>query len=614
MGTIIGIVVGLTVAANVILTNLPEEPDPISNLSAINNKGEIRITWQSPASDGGSPITDYIIEYKRSSDSTFSIYNDGVGSSTSVTLTGLTKGSSYDFRVMAENEVGQSPESKIVSTIPMVIPFKITTLQISSDSTNVFLSWAAPYDGGSPITDYIIEYKRSSDSTFSIYNDGVGSSTGATLTGLTKGSSYDFIVMAENEVGQSPESKIVSTILEGQPDKIRNVRALLTENGQISLSWAAPYDGGSPITDYIIEYKRSSDSTFSIYNDGKNNKTNSMLSGLENGVSYDFKVTAVNKLGQGPNSDITDMTPLTKPHKISNLNAISENGQISLSWAAPYDGGSPITDYIIEYKRSSDESFSIYNNGGGSSTVVLLNGLAKNVLYYFQVSAVNEIGQGIKSEIISSEIESFISPIAKISLSSNTFITGQNIAFSASESDDEDGEIITYNWDFCGISKSGEAVTHKTFTNEVIIVTLTVIDDVGLIGEDQVAIKIYDGVSENPPPLERIAICSDGLFDTFNNPIQQIDVGEYVKFAGDITTNMNTEHSAAMLIQMQNENGVTKNLTPYMVNLIPGEIEYFEIGWIPEEQGEYDLTFFVWESIDNPTAMYPPKSYTLTVK
>jgi len=69
------------------------------------------LTWTAPASNGGSAITDYLVEYKASSSGTWLTFADGTGTATSATITGLIASTSYDIRVSAINPIGTGPAS-----------------------------------------------------------------------------------------------------------------------------------------------------------------------------------------------------------------------------------------------------------------------------------------------------------------------------------------------------------------------------------------------------------------------------------------------------------------------------------------------------------------------
>ena len=150
--------------------------------------GEVRLDWAAPASDGGSPITDYIIEQAPAGGSVWTVLNDGTSTTTSYLVTGLTNGTGYQFRVSAHNAVGDGPTTTPVTATPRTVPTAPTALTAAVapasgvGSGEVRLNWAAPAsDGGSPITDYIIE--QSTDGTIGVDRLTDGTSTTTSLPG-----------------------------------------------------------------------------------------------------------------------------------------------------------------------------------------------------------------------------------------------------------------------------------------------------------------------------------------------------------------------------------------------------------------------------------------------
>jgi len=73
-------------------------------------------------------------------------------------------------------------------------------------------------------------------------------------------------------------------------------------------------------------------------------------------VNYTFTVTATNALGDSAASSASNaVTPATRPDAPTNVIATRGNTTVNLSWIAPVEnnGGSIVTDYIIEYKLAS---------------------------------------------------------------------------------------------------------------------------------------------------------------------------------------------------------------------------------------------------------------------
>ena len=104
----------------------------------------------------------------------------------------------------------------------------------------------------------------------------------------------------------------------------------------MSLSWQAPgSDGGAAITGYRVYQGTSKKPVASVTGTGTTVKN------LTNGTAYSFKVTAVNKAGEGPASGAASATPTAKVTNRTAERADREpgNGKVTLSWTAPGSDG-----------------------------------------------------------------------------------------------------------------------------------------------------------------------------------------------------------------------------------------------------------------------------------
>ena len=81
---------------------------------------ELDASWQVPASNGGSAITGYKVQWKEAGDSwdTASDVSEATVTGTSHTITGLTGGVGYAVRVIATNGAGDGPASSEVTATP----------------------------------------------------------------------------------------------------------------------------------------------------------------------------------------------------------------------------------------------------------------------------------------------------------------------------------------------------------------------------------------------------------------------------------------------------------------------------------------------------------------
>jgi hypothetical protein len=115
------------------------------------------------------------------------------------------------------------------------------------------------------------------------------------------------------------------------------------------------------------------------------------------------------------------------------------------------------------------------------------------------------------------------------------------------------------------------------------------------------------------PPLERAPAANARVVDAFGNALGSVSVDQQVQITADLANGQDREQSFAYLVQVQDGNGVTVSLAWITGSLSAGQSFSPALSWIPESSGSYTATVFVWESVDNPTALSPPVSVTITV-
>jgi hypothetical protein len=175
--------------------------------------GALSVAWTAPASNGGSPITDYLVEYRTSPSGPWTVFSDGVSTTTSTTITGLTNGTAYDVRISAINAIGTGNASTAVTATPGVAPGAPTGLIVTPASGQLTATWTAPADnGGAAVSDYAVEYRTSPSGTWTVFPDGVSSATTATITGLASATTYEVRIRAVNSFDcGSPSSTASAT-------------------------------------------------------------------------------------------------------------------------------------------------------------------------------------------------------------------------------------------------------------------------------------------------------------------------------------------------------------------------------------------------------------------
>jgi hypothetical protein len=116
------------------------------------------------------------------------------------------------------------------------------------------------------------------------------------------------------------------------------------------------------------------------------------------------------------------------------------------------------------------------------------------------------------------------------------------------------------------------------------------------------------------PPLERAPAANLRTVDAFGNSLDTVSVDQQVQISADLSNGQDREQAFAYLVQIQDENGVTVSLAWITGSLSAGQSFSPALSWIPSEAGTYTATAFVWESVDNPTALSPPVSTTVNVR
>jgi subtilisin family serine protease len=187
-------------------------PSVPRSLAATSANRSVTLSWTAPASNGGAPITDYRIQ-RSANGSGWTTIADGVSSARRATVSWLTNGTRYYFRVAAKNRAGLGPWTRAISAVPMTTPSAPQSLAATVGNGVVRLTWALPSsNGGATITDYVVQRSANAGATWTTVADDVSSARRLPLGGLTNGQLYYFRVAARNEAGTGSWSTARSAI------------------------------------------------------------------------------------------------------------------------------------------------------------------------------------------------------------------------------------------------------------------------------------------------------------------------------------------------------------------------------------------------------------------
>ena len=130
---------------------------------------------------------------------------------------------------------------------------------------------------------------------------------------------------------------------------------------------------------------------------------------------------------------------------------------------------------------------------------------------------------------------------------------------------------------------------------------------------DSVSITSTTIIGTIVPPLERAPATNLRIVDTFGSSIDAVSVDQQVQITADLSSGQDKDQDFAYLIQIQNSDGVTVSLSWIAGALSSGQSFSPSGSWTPTSAGTYTVTAFVWESIDNPTALSPPLTIDISV-
>ena len=163
------------------------------------------------------------------------------------------------------------------------------------------------------------------------------------ISGLTADASYDVQVRAVNSDGEGAWSGTAT----GTPRKIpaapNSVSAAYGDE-ELTVTWSAP-TGDAPISGYDISYRESPSGGWNAEQfAGALDTLEHTISNLDNGQAYNVKVRALNVAGEGPWAEFPNtVTPRTEPDAPV-ITGTAGNGNISLTWTTPENGGMPSSD------------------------------------------------------------------------------------------------------------------------------------------------------------------------------------------------------------------------------------------------------------------------------
>ncbi|XP_055694563.1 cell adhesion molecule Dscam2 isoform X50 [Lutzomyia longipalpis] len=399
---------------NMIIQEVPEIPYA---LKVLDKSGRtVQLSWAKPY-DGNSNLDRYVIESKRSRGS----WEHDVervfvpGHTNEAQVQKLSPATTYNIRIIAENAIGVSDSSEVVTIItaeeaPSGKPQNIKIDPISQTALRV--SWKPPprSEWNGEILGYYVGYRLTSTNSSYIYETvnyvtEEGKEHSLELNNLKTYTQYSVVIQAFNKVGAGPISdEEKQYTAEGTPDQPPSDTICTTLTSQtIRVSWVSPplESANGIIKGYKVVYAPSD-----LWYDDKNKdykktaSSDTVLHGLKKYTNYTMQVLATTSGGDGVRSaPIHCQTEQDVPESPTDVKAsVMSNKAILVSWRPPTHPNGVILQYNVYVKGEGSDAEPTGQKVPAYQMSLEASGLEVNKPYEFWVTASTIIGEGQPSK------------------------------------------------------------------------------------------------------------------------------------------------------------------------------------------------------------------------
>jgi len=381
------------------------------------------LAWPLPSGTG--TVSSYLLSYSSDSGTTWT--TDTVTSPTrSWTGSGLSAGTTYTARLAVVNAGGQGAwgTTTTFTTSNIAPPSTPVCSADSYTTTSLRLTWTAPFNGNSAITQYEV----------AISATGAGAWTTNTTNALnytfsgTSGSGYDIRVRATNAIGSSPWCTLTNRVIRPGPV----TATLVTQtSSSITISWTAANGASS----YDV-YRRLG-SSYTLVSSGSSATTFQNTGMTDCTSGYQYVVYAAGYWGYTTASNtLSAGTSCSLPGAPTISSVTAGHLSLSVAFSAPAANGSnTVTNY--EYSTNNGSTWTT-RSPSSTSSPISITGLTNGVAYQVKIRAVNNMGSGTASNTMSGTPQWSAMTASCTGCSSTTVVSGgrtyQQYTFTSSGS------------------------------------------------------------------------------------------------------------------------------------------------------------------------------------
>uniref|UniRef100_A0A8C1AHG3 BOC cell adhesion associated, oncogene regulated n=1 Tax=Cyprinus carpio carpio TaxID=630221 RepID=A0A8C1AHG3_CYPCA len=318
------------------------------------------LTWK-PRHDGGAPVLEYVVKYRKAGESPGEWTTNTIsGSQHKLTLTKLQPTSLYEVEMAAKNCAGLGQPAMMTFRTGKCIKHQwchlcacIHTLTTSiccfidnfffvfpapeapdkptvsmATETSAYVTWIPRGNRGFPIQSFRVQYKklRKGSGEWEVAVENIPPSRlSVEITGLEKGTSYKFRVLAVNVLGASPPSapsKAYTVVGSGPPNRRPIDGPYITYNEAINettiiLKWTYTPVNNTPIYGFYIFYRPTDSDNDSDYKKDvvEGDRYWHSITDLQPETAYDIKMQCFNEGGESEFGNVVIMETKARPHQ-----------------------------------------------------------------------------------------------------------------------------------------------------------------------------------------------------------------------------------------------------------------------------------------------------------
>ncbi|TDH13682.1 hypothetical protein EPR50_G00036080 [Perca flavescens] len=422
-----------------IIKNCKEEDSGKYRCEADGRKTEAALSVEDPPRINADDLTEFIkpVIIKTGKDAAFKLsfvgrepmkiqwYNEGEelledthikieksSSHSRLLLTKCQRKTTGEIKIKIKNECGTTEAISQLVVLDKPTPPLGPVDIIEASAACIDFKWRTPKDnGGSPITDYILERQQIGRNSWKKLGK-IGPEAKYRDTDVDHGRKYCYHIRAETDQGVSEmmETDDIQAGTKAYPGAPSTPKIISAFKDCINLAWSAPTNtGGTNILGYNIEKRKHGSNLWGHVNplDEPIRETQYAVKDVVEGFEYEFRVSAINISGAGepsaPSEFVFARDPKKPPGKVTDLKVTdSTYSTLSLGWSKPTEEEGVKDEakgYFVELRPAENPEWGRCNSNAIIVSSYTIMGLKSMAMYWVRVVATNEGGDGEPQEL-----------------------------------------------------------------------------------------------------------------------------------------------------------------------------------------------------------------------